>query len=252
MTTTAVRVTDIPPLEHDEAMALAGVEYDRLIEVAERLTPTQWAAPTDCAGWDVRAVVGHLLGMIEMDAEPTELGRQVKAATERMQSAGGPRIDSLTAIQVEEHASLTIDELLAALRSTAPRALAARTALSVEERARPYDPGPPFQGPWTRGYLLDVIHTRDPFMHRVDIARATGTPLALTPEHDGRIVADVVAEWARRHGQDCTVVLTGPAGGTYVSGGGGGEHHELDAIEFCRLLAGRGAGPGLLRHQIAF
>ncbi len=63
------------------------------------------------------------------------------------------------------------------------------------------------------GYLLDVILTRDPWMHRVDIARATGRDLVLTPEHDGRIVADVVAEWARRHGQPFTLTLTGPAGG---------------------------------------
>ncbi|MCA1657475.1 MAG: maleylpyruvate isomerase family mycothiol-dependent enzyme, partial [Actinobacteria bacterium] len=199
MTTTAVRVSDIPPLDHDEAMALAEVEYDRLIEAVESLTPAQWAAPTDCAGWDVRAVVGHLLGMMELDAHPAELARQLKAATQRMQSTGEDRIDALTAIQVEEHASLTVDELLAALRAMARRALAARAALTADERARPYDPGPPFDGPWTRGYLLDIIHTRDPFMHRVDIARATAAPVALSAEQDGRIVADVVADWARRH-----------------------------------------------------
>ena len=74
------------------------------------------------------------------------------------------------------------------------------------------------QETWRMGYLLDVILTRDPWMHRVDIARATGRELELTPEHDGRIVADVVAEWARRHGQPCTLTLTGPAGGEFVAG----------------------------------
>lgn len=251
MNTTAVRVTDIPPLDHAEAMELAGVEYDRFLEAVEGLTPAQWAAPTDCTGWDVRAIVGHLLGMIELDADPAELPRQVKAAVARMQATGGARIDALTAIQVEEHAALGIDELLARLRTTAPRALAARAALSAEDRAQPYDPGPPFDSLWTRGYLLDVIHTRDPFLHRVDIARATDTTLALTPDHDGRIVADVVAEWARRHGQACTLVLTGPAGGTYLSGDGG-PHLELDAIEFCRVVSGRGTGAGLLAYPVPF
>ena len=41
--------------------------------------------------------------------------------------------------------------------------------------------------------------------------RAAGVPPELTPEHDGRIVADVVAEWSRRHGQPYVLTLTGPA-----------------------------------------
>jgi hypothetical protein len=39
----------------------------------------------------------------------------------------------------------------------------------------------------------------DPFLHRVDIARATGTPMTATAEHEGTIIDDVVAEWAGRH-----------------------------------------------------
>ena len=39
-----------------------------------------------------------------------------------------------------------------------------------------------------------MILTRDTWMHRVDISRATGRDLVLTAEHDGRIVADVVDE----------------------------------------------------------
>jgi hypothetical protein len=38
-------------------------------------------------------------------------------------------------------------------------------------------------------------------MHRADAARAVDRPIELTATHDGRIVADVVAEWARRHGK---------------------------------------------------
>ena len=33
---------------------------------------------------------------------------------------------------------------------------------------------------WTFGYLIDVILTRDTWMHRVDLARAAGLPLVLT------------------------------------------------------------------------
>ncbi len=71
---------------------------------------------------------------------------------------------------------------------------------------------------WSLGYLIDTIYLRDAWMHRVDVTRATGAALVLTPDHDGRIVADVVAEWARRHGQPFTLHLTGPAGGTFTGG----------------------------------
>ena len=67
---------------------------------------------------------------------------------------------------------------------------------------------------WAVGYNTDVILTRDTWMHRIDIARATGAPLRLSAGHDGVIVADVVGEWAGRHGQPCTLTLTGPADGT--------------------------------------
>ena len=88
-------------------------------------------------------------------------------------------------------------------------------------------------------------------MHRADIARATGAEMFLTPEHDGRIIADVVAEWARRHGKPFTLALTGPAGGEYI-GGQDGDRITLDAVEFCRTLAGRANGAGLLAQQVPF
>ncbi|MBG7603750.1 MAG: maleylpyruvate isomerase N-terminal domain-containing protein [Actinobacteria bacterium] len=79
------------------------------------------------------------------------------------------------------------------------------------------------------------------WMHRVDTARATGRPIELSPNHDGRIVADVVAEWARRHDRPFTLELEGPAGGTFAQDPDSpeAEHITLDAIEFCRILAGR-------------
>jgi hypothetical protein len=104
---------------------------------------------------------------------------------------------------------------------------------------------------WRLGHVFDVILTRDTWLHRVDLARATERPLELTAAHDGRIVADVVAEWARRHGEPFALHLTGPAGGRFVHGGGGPEL-SLDAVEFCRILSGRAPGEGLLTRQVPF
>ena len=54
-----------------------------------------------------------------------------------------------------------------------------------------------------------------------------------------------------RVGEPFTLVLTGPAGGTY-SGGTGGEELTCDAVEFCRILSGRGTGTGLLAQPVPF
>jgi hypothetical protein len=104
---------------------------------------------------------------------------------------------------------------------------------------------------WVIGFLLDTILTRDTWMHRIDTARAVGAELVLTAEHDGAIVDDVVREWAERHGQSCTLRLTGPAGGAWTFGSDRAEL-ELDAIEFCRIVSGRGTGEGLLAHHVPF
>jgi hypothetical protein len=106
---------------------------------------------------------------------------------------------------------------------------------------------------WRLGYLVDVILTRDAWLHRIDVCRAIGTAPLLTAEHDGRIVADVVGEWARRHGQSYELVLTGPAGGTFGGGrAAGAPRLELDAVQFCRILSGREAGAGLLATEVPF
>ena len=89
-----------------------------------------------------------------------------------------------------------------------------------------------------------MILTRDPWLHRTDIAAATGRELELTADHDGVIVADVVAEWADRHGKDFTLTLTGPAGGQWAVGVNG-PIITVDAVEFCRVLSGRSGPVGL-------
>ncbi len=104
---------------------------------------------------------------------------------------------------------------------------------------------------WTFGYLFETILTRDTWMHRIDTAEATGRPMVLTPEHDGVLVADLVAEWAGRHRAPFTLELTGPAGGRW-SAASGGEELVLDAVQFARTVSGRAPGSGLLAVQIPF
>jgi len=245
-------MTEVPRgLEHDEAMVRAEVEYGRLLTLVDDLAEQDWSRPTDCTGWDVRATLGHLLGMLELLADQEETARQLGAAAATAAREGGLRLDALTALQVAEHGPLSNAAVTRALHETAPRALAARRASTAELRATPYPIDIPGEQGWTLGYLLDVIHTRDPWLHRVDICRATGHEMVLTAEHDGRIVSDVVADWATRHTQPYDLLLTGPAGGRFAAGHGGAQI-ELDAVEFCRVLSGRESGSGLLATRVTF
>ena len=76
-------------------------------------------------------------------------------------------------------------------------------------------------------------------MHRMDIAAATGTAPPLTADHDGVIVADVVAEWADRHGKDFELTLTGRR--RHLADRRNGPSWTLDAIDFCRAISRRPA-----------
>jgi uncharacterized protein (TIGR03083 family) len=247
-------VSAIAALGHEEAMKLATEEWDRLLALAESLTPQEWARPTDCVGWDVRAMLGHLLGMVHLQADAEERGRQIKAAATLAARNNTRRIDELTGLQVADHARLSTEELLAALREAVPRGLAARRALVPPAADTPYDSELPGEPIWTLGHLFDVIHTRDPWLHRIDICRATDREPLLTPDHDGRIIENVVAEWATRHGEPFRLELTGPAGGRYATPGAadGLPALRIDAVEFCRVLSGRAAGDGLLATPVVF
>lgn len=237
-------------------MQLAAHEYGLFVAALRELSPEDWSRPTACPAWDVHAMSCHVLGMAEFAASPLEQLRQSRAA----RKAGGLLIDALTAVQVAKHMSRSPAAVVGRLAVAAPRAAAGRRRTpSLVRRIRlagqPVEETGTQTESWTLGYLTDVILTRDTWMHRSDIAGATGRPMALTAEHDGVLVADVAAEWAARHGQPCTLTLTGPAGGTWTfagSTGGDPSALELDAVEFARILAGRGSGSGLLATRVPF
>jgi hypothetical protein len=98
-------------------------------------------------------------------------------------------------------------------------------------------------------YLLDVGFTRDVWAHRIDIHVAIDRPINLTADHDGRLVADIVAEWASIHGQPFELVLDGPAGGKF-SHGADGERIEIDVVNFIRMLTGRLPATGVLANPL--
>jgi uncharacterized protein (TIGR03083 family) len=242
-----------PALDRGVAMTLAATEYDRVVSTFEACTTAQWAMPTDCPGWDVRAMAGHMLGMAQMVATVPELVRQQVTSQRSAKGNGSLSIDSLTALQVAKNANLTSGALVENMRTISPRAVQGRRRVpALIRKARmpeTQDVGGRVES-WTFGYLFDIILTRDPFMHRIDISQATGIPMRATANHEGVLVDDIVREWASRHGRKFSLDLSGPAGGNW--GSGEGEAITMDAFEFCRILAGRKPATGLLAEQVPF
>jgi uncharacterized protein (TIGR03083 family) len=252
-----VAVSAVEPIGHAEGCRLAETAYARFADAVEQLQPDDWTKPSDCEGWTVRDLVGHMVGALRAAASTREFARQQLTVARRARGTDANTTDLMTAIQLESTAGLRTDELAAECRALGGPATAGRRRTPAPLRRLVRFSVPLRDGPeqWNLGYLVDVILTRDAWLHRIDLCRAVEVEPLLTPAHDGRIVADVVAEWARRHGQPFHLVLRGPAGGAFVDRRASVEAiepMELDAVELCRILSGRAPGTGLLATEVPF
>jgi uncharacterized protein (TIGR03083 family) len=236
-------------IERPEARLLAEEEFRRFADLAASLTGPEWARPTDCDAWDVRKVALHVLGSGDAQASFPQFVHQLWRGVPLNKEIDSHHwVDGMNELQIRERAQLSNDEIVAQLATVGPKAVKGRWRTPPPMRYLPIPFGPPF-GWMPLKYLLDVGFTRDTWAHRIDICGATGRDMHVTPDHDGRLVADIVAEWAELHGRPFELVLEGPAGGKF-SQGAGGERVEIDAIEFVRVLSGRRPGTGVLGHPL--
>ena len=236
-------------IQRPEAREIAEEEFRRFAALVATLTSDDWTRPTDCTAWNVRELSLHVLGAADAQASVKEFVHQfVRGLPVNRQIDSHHWVDGINELQIRERRHLTDAELVAQLSTVGPKAVAGRWGTPAPMRHLPIPFGPPvgWVGLW---YLLDVGFTRDVWAHRIDLAGATGRPLDPTPEHDGRLVADLVGEWGDIHGQPFELALTGAAGGTF-SQGSGGEHVEIDAIEFVRTVSGRRPGTGVLANPL--
>lgn len=247
-----------PITRRTDARSVALAAYRQLDDLLGSLSDRDWSAPTACPGWSVSDMVGHLVGAARGNASLLEFSRQQMWGFRHRRDFGGNPLDAVNARQIADHAQLPDADRAEALRAVVPDAVRGRMrgsawlgALSVPISSGGSAATGGMPSRISLGRLLDVVYTRDVWMHTLDIAEAVGRDLPMDAAVDGRIVQDVVIDWTRRHGEPVDLVLTGPAGGHYRSG-----HHaeviELDAIEFCRILSGRVPGEGLLNEKVLF
>jgi uncharacterized protein (TIGR03083 family) len=247
---TVTSVADIYPIDHKEGMALAETEYRRYTDMLEGLRPEDWDLQTVNTDWSVKQLTQHVLGFAESNASFRVFVKDMLAGKKRANLKGYDHfIHGMNEVQVEDREHLTAGELVAQWKATWPKALKGRRHFPRFMRSIPLDFGPVIGKKPMGSYLMDVVFTRDTWMHRIDTCRAVGLDPVLTPDHDGRLIEDMVAEWTSLYDLSITLNLEGPAGGTYVRGTGEDEL-TIDAVEWIWILSGRGTGTGLLEKEL--
>jgi uncharacterized protein (TIGR03083 family) len=248
--TATVDVSSITRIDHDEAMRITAVENRKFAELMESLSPTQWSTATECTLWDVRAMAAHLVGSAAGQASPREFFRQKRGGKPICKELGSPFWwDGMNELQVRERASATTEQLISEWTTVSAKALKSRTKIPRPIARLKLLNLPEPVGRQPLSYLFDIGFTRDVWAHRIDIAHAIAVEPDHDAAHDGRILADIVAEWAATHQEPFTLVLDGPAGGTFVQGTSGEEVH-ISVVDFVRTLAERTTAGGVLRHTL--
>lgn len=237
MTRLAARpATRIPPTDPDRAVEVKDAEARAFLDLLGDLSPQEWARPTDCEGWTVRDIAAHVTGAAEEALRRRVLARHLVQAQRR--PAGSSQLDAINQRQIDDRRTRSdhaIVEELAAIAGPAfrrqRRTLLRRVRLPASD---PHLPGAPL------AYLFDVIAVRDLWMHRVDVARATGRD-RVHGDHEREIVAQVVRDlgsvW---RGPPVLLELTGPAGGCWTLGAGNrAARVTADTVAYLRALSGR-------------
>jgi uncharacterized protein (TIGR03083 family) len=232
-----------------EARVLAEEEFRRFADLVASLSPREWGTPTDCTGWDVRTMVLHVLGSGDAQASIREFAHQFRQGMPLNKEIDSHHwVDGMNELQIRERNHLSDEEVVVLVGAVGPKAVKSRWRTPPPARYLPLPFGPPI-GWAPLKYLLDVGFTRDVWAHRIDIHAAIDRPMELTADHDGRLVADIVGEWAGIHGEPFELVLDGPAGGKFTQGVAG-ERVEIDALDFIRTLSGRLTGTGVLSNPL--
>jgi len=246
MQTTTTHAQAIPPLTRDEIAKAATAELKACLALLEGLDESDWARPTDCAGWTVHDLTAHMVGQHEGLARPVVYLRRHGRAHRRYPALS--RLDADNRQQIDELGGHSGPELVAMLAALGPRAIRAHRRMPGLLRRQHISRMYPEQQLLDDrlGYVLDTFGLRDPWMHRIDLARATGKPLVLDT-HDSVIVAQVIRDLGQTwDGPPIVLELGGPAGGSWQLGRGSPVATvHADTVDYLRALSGRNDHPTL-------
>jgi uncharacterized protein (TIGR03083 family) len=222
-----------------QALATLTAELAAFQRLVATLNDGDWSRPTASAGWTVRDLVAHVAGQFEEQARFGTFRRRLREAKRRYPDRIA--LDAHNQFQIDELAGLPTAELTAHLARHVPLALTAIRRTPGLVRRLPstlFFPEPPL--PDRRmSYLFDILTSRDTWMHRLEIADATGRPFTVD-DHDTAVVEQVVRDLARAWtGPAIKLELTGTISGGW-SLGSNGKPESVDGLVLMRHLSGRG------------
>ncbi|MBN2503497.1 MAG: maleylpyruvate isomerase family mycothiol-dependent enzyme [Anaerolineales bacterium] len=232
-------VTSIPYVAADEAHALMRTELDRFLVLVNKLDSVDWDKPTACSEWNVRDILAHQAGGYASGTSYKEMFRQVA----NKPAPGQLMEDAINAFQLKERADKSPAELIVELQKVGP--IGAKKWAYQFRFAKLFSIPHPVAGKLSIRHLMWVIHSRDTWMHRLDICRVTGHDFEQTSEQDGRIaelvMLDVANVLARNfNGPAVVFELTGVAGGIWKIGNGEPVATiRMDVLEFNIFASGR-------------
>jgi uncharacterized protein (TIGR03083 family) len=221
-----------------QALATLTAELEAFQHIVATLDDEDWARPTASAGWTVRDMVAHVAGQFEEQARFGTFRRRLREAKRRYPDR--IVLDAHNQFQIDELAGMPAAELTAHLARHVPLALTAIRRVPGLVRRLPstmFFPEPPL--PDRRmSYLFDILTSRDTWMHRLEIADATGRPFTVD-DHDRAVVERVLFDLDRAWtGPGLTIELTGDITGVWTLGND--EKQSVDGLTLMRNLSGRG------------
>lgn len=240
--------SEIPAVSAAEAGQLMQTSYNRFLSLLETLRPEEWLLQTPCTEWNVRDMVAHQAGAYATGLGYREMLRQYLT----IPGPGQLPEDAINALQLRERVNKTPADLIAELRQAGPTAI--KNWTDGFQLVRWITIPHKIAGMLNLNYLMWIVHSRDTWIHRLDISIATGRPFEQTPEHDGRMVALVVRDLAqnltRKLGSRAIgLVLRGAAGGSWKIGQGEPVAIlEMDALDFNLFLSGRQTYEQAMQH----
>lgn len=236
----------IPRPRPPDAAADGLAEVAALNALLADLPDDEWDRPTASAGWTVREVVAHLAGQHVESAHPWTIPGKLRQARRRF--PGRTALDAHNALQVLEYGDRAPEELRELLVRFGPKAIRTRRRAPALIRRRSFARLFPEEHlPETSfAYLFDVLSNRDTWMHRLEIAWATGRSFA-TGDYDHDILAQVVRDLAQTWtGPVITLELTGATGGRWALGDAEPVAHVRTAtLDYLWHLSGRDGKPVL-------
>ena len=232
MNHTLIRAADLPMTPADMAATVARAQRLRLIDETVRLPADQWQTVTECPRWTVFDIVAHVAAAMQNAANP-----MLWVSDGVLGKLRNPRdafLDAGNEIGINRRRGHPVDRLVADYRSLIDTAQPPRLMRRIPV---PVGGLPPRADV---AYLVDVVLARDAWLHRYDIARATGgavDPDSTSTEVIAKVIRDLARAW---QGPDLVLDLTGPEGGTWLLGTNpDAPVVTLPAVEFLRHLSGR-------------